>query len=442
MLGQVKPFKDAWAEADKIPGWLTRAEAKQLYDAAMHTPPDGVIIEVGSYRGRSLTILAATGRRVIAIDPVAQGTDAGDGKSPLTEECAASLAAVRDKYANVEWQRKHSREAVVPGKIHMLYIDGDHRAPQPQKDFRYFESSLVPNAIVFFHDFREEGPNMAVCMLESAGALRRIGVVDRLYFGQAPKEDKGDRLRVFLAHPSYGRAEKESHIATKHASTNPAAVQVTCVTGGKSLLAHNFNSMLCQCLDNEFDVFAMLHGDVGASVGWLDVMLDDMAELGLDIIHAAVAIKDGGGITSTALAYSPDRFALCRRLSLKELHELPQTFTIDDVRQSLDSAATHMLPNTGCLVAKAAALKDFPGFNIEDKIERDEDGRYRPLVCPEDWNLGHWAAEQGLRVGCTWKVQTNHYGRHDYSNQDEWGPGCDSFYFTQTAKLEALENAS
>ena len=46
---------DAIAAAMKIDGWLTEREARLLYDLAKSAT--GPIIEIGSWRGRSTTVL-------------------------------------------------------------------------------------------------------------------------------------------------------------------------------------------------------------------------------------------------------------------------------------------------------------------------------------------------------------------------------------------------
>lgn len=59
-------FEKAY-ESITTDGWLTENEAKILWDTAQKTK--GVIVEVGSYRGRSASLLGKLGRPIICIDP-------------------------------------------------------------------------------------------------------------------------------------------------------------------------------------------------------------------------------------------------------------------------------------------------------------------------------------------------------------------------------------
>ena len=64
-------FEEVFARADTVPGWLTRDQARTLFDAALDLPPGGRIIEIGSHQGRSTVVLASAREdvEVVAIDP-------------------------------------------------------------------------------------------------------------------------------------------------------------------------------------------------------------------------------------------------------------------------------------------------------------------------------------------------------------------------------------
>ena len=69
-----------------MPGWLTRAQGRALWDAAATCPADGSIAEIGSHQGRSTVVLARraadAGARVIAIDPFVDGAMFGGAGHP------------------------------------------------------------------------------------------------------------------------------------------------------------------------------------------------------------------------------------------------------------------------------------------------------------------------------------------------------------------------
>ena len=55
--------EQAWQAVDGVAGWMTRGQSDTLYRAAGGCPPDGRIVEIGSFQGRSTIVLA------LAADP-------------------------------------------------------------------------------------------------------------------------------------------------------------------------------------------------------------------------------------------------------------------------------------------------------------------------------------------------------------------------------------
>ena len=65
----------------------------------------------------------------------------------------------------------------------------------------------------------------------------------------------------------------------------------------------------------------------------------------LDILGVAIPIKDNRGMTSIAIGEPGDNWRVKCRLSLREIHSLPVTFTSDDIGGQL-------LLNTGLWVCR------------------------------------------------------------------------------------------
>jgi hypothetical protein len=246
--------------------------------------------------------------------------------------------------------------------------------------------------------------------------------------------------RVFVAQPAYGAGcfERESY----DAPTFEDDCEVFTLPYESSLLANGFNKCVCACIGiDEFDEFLLLHGDVIPTRGFIRTLIEERDKHGFDAIHAACAIKDGRGLTSTALAYSSDPWEKKRRLTTRELHEkLPETFSIDEARD-IDPSAVALLPNTGCLLISARArwfVEAFPGFEIRDRIDRSGE---KPVarVVPEDWNFGYWMAAQGLRVGATRKVATRHVGKVPFMTEIPWGISYDEQYFESDEEVVEKE---
>ena len=172
-----------------IEGWLTDGQAARLAAAAARSRPDGAVVEIGSFRGKSAVVLASTAGSLIAIDPHA-GSDRGPQEIEADEVRGdadfdafhANLAAagVADRVRHV---RKFSDDAHqdVTGPLSLLYVDGAHRFGPARADLRDWGRRVAPGGVMLVHDaFSSIGVTLALlveCALVAALALRRA---DRL----------------------------------------------------------------------------------------------------------------------------------------------------------------------------------------------------------------------------------------------------------------------
>ncbi|HEY0631318.1 MAG TPA: hypothetical protein VGC98_04635, partial [Thermoleophilaceae bacterium] len=66
-------FETALAAVEGVEGWLSDGQARRLYERAAAVPPEGRIVEIGSYRGRSAIVMAnalgGASVELVAIDP-------------------------------------------------------------------------------------------------------------------------------------------------------------------------------------------------------------------------------------------------------------------------------------------------------------------------------------------------------------------------------------
>lgn len=264
-----------------------------------------------------------------------------------------------------------------------------------------------------------------------------------------------DKKKVFLATPHYGTVEYGAMRGAFYGAGCAGQIELFVAESSCSLLTKCFNSKWCQCQnDGCWEYFAMLHADVLPSDGWLDQLVHEMDEGGYDVIHAPVAIKDARNLTSTGLSPAPDNpWGWVRRVAVAELPRLPMTFNAEDCLRSLswrgqwpDQLA--MLPNTGCLVirlkGKEPLWRRFPGFTVLDRIVRitpegcvsadlDGPGEVHEQVVSEDWQLGLWCYQMGLRVACCQKVTTHHVGKYYYATKDStvYGQELDENWFNE-----------
>ena len=147
-------FERVWGVADRIPGWLTRAQGRLLYDEALALPPGATILEIGSHQGRSTVVLgkvadAAEGQ-VIAIDPFVEGRLFGGAPTKTKFLDHLQEAEVGHVVRHVE---DYSTKARVrwDEPFDYLYIDGKHDFWTFTDDLRW--SVFLPSgAPVLVHD--------------------------------------------------------------------------------------------------------------------------------------------------------------------------------------------------------------------------------------------------------------------------------------------------
>lgn len=155
----------AWRRAKDVPGYMGELEFRALGLLAAGAPGPGVIVEIGSFKGKSAIGLASVASHygfgpVVSIDP----HNAPSVTDPMLGEMGTSfddfVANLRGAgmEQNVEVHRAPSREAAKGWNrpIRLLWIDGDHTYAGAKEDFDLFSPFLSEGSIVAFHDTLHE----------------------------------------------------------------------------------------------------------------------------------------------------------------------------------------------------------------------------------------------------------------------------------------------
>lgn len=201
-----------------------------------------------------------------------------------------------------------------------------------------------------------------------------------------------------------------------------------------SNLAYGFNLGLCYALNmkrnGEATHFAMLHSDIEPSPWWLDVLWEEMDRTGAHWISAASPIKDGNGLTSTAIGKGDNRWNVWARITMHELFELPETFCIDDLGENADDLGYELLLNTGCMLIdlrheywdEVGDGAELPlSFDIRNRIIFNPLKGWEAQTESEDWRLSRHLNALGAKLFCTRKVGVKHWGSVPFASTHPWG---------------------
>lgn len=132
-----------------IPGWLTDEEGEALYDLARACRGDGVIVEIGSWKGKSTVCLglgsqAGKSVPVYAVDPHADYRF-GDFKDNVER---AGIAELVRPVASLSQAAADTFDE----PIELLFVDGSHEYDLVLEDFEKWVPKVVDGGWVAFHD--------------------------------------------------------------------------------------------------------------------------------------------------------------------------------------------------------------------------------------------------------------------------------------------------
>ncbi|MBM3822050.1 MAG: class I SAM-dependent methyltransferase [Verrucomicrobia bacterium] len=142
-----------------VNGWLSPMEVRTLYRLARGCTGRGVIVEIGSWQGKSTLCLAGgsqavNGPKVYAIDPhVGSPEHQMEGKIWTFDAFQKNIAdaGLSDRVVPIV---KMSGDAVrdMREPIELLFIDGAHEYEAVKADFENYEPWLMEGGVIAFHD--------------------------------------------------------------------------------------------------------------------------------------------------------------------------------------------------------------------------------------------------------------------------------------------------
>lgn len=194
---------------EKVDGWLSDEEGEFLYNTAKNCGGKGVIVEVGSWKGKSTIWLgkgSKAGNRVkiYAIDPHTGSSEHQKmlGKVSTFEEFKRNIK-MANVYDVVTPIVKTSEEAVKNFRetVEFIFLDGAHEYELVKLDFQLWFPKLINGGTVAFHDtigYRlSAGPKKLVeKYVYKSKHFRKVGFVGSTTFAQKVEQNcLKDRLK-------------------------------------------------------------------------------------------------------------------------------------------------------------------------------------------------------------------------------------------------------
>ena len=175
-----------------VPGYLRDDEAWLLFQLAQQSTGKGVIVEIGSWKGKSTICLALGSKQepkspVYAIDPHVGSSEHQRTFGPISTLKAFKKNIKKAEVASlvkmlVISSRKAAQNFSHP--VELIFIDGDHNYQAVKRDFLDWSPHLVDGGIIAFHDtFSWPGPKKVVDKyLFKSAQFKNIRVIGSITF--------------------------------------------------------------------------------------------------------------------------------------------------------------------------------------------------------------------------------------------------------------------
>jgi predicted O-methyltransferase YrrM len=179
----VKELEDVYS----LPGMLTTTEVECLFRLGQFDEAHGVIVEIGSWKGKSTAALARGAAKthrenVYAIDPHKILPEEGYFEDTEAEflDNLRRLGVHGQVVPMIMTSAEARRGWDKP--IRLLWIDGDHRYEATKLDFALWEPFLTEGGILAMHDtIRKKGPKRVLWkQVFRSGRFQDIALVDNI----------------------------------------------------------------------------------------------------------------------------------------------------------------------------------------------------------------------------------------------------------------------
>ncbi len=153
-------FSEIKKVVDTLDGWLSHDDGANLYSLAKQATGKGVIVEIGSWKGKSTVCLAKGSKRgnnipVYAIDPHSGSPEHVQEKGHIAtfEEFKQNIseAEVEDLVVAIVDTSQHAA-LDFDRPVEVIFVDGAHDYDSVKEDFDLWYPKVVDGGWMAFHD--------------------------------------------------------------------------------------------------------------------------------------------------------------------------------------------------------------------------------------------------------------------------------------------------
>jgi precorrin-6B methylase 2 len=200
-------FDAAFAWIEPVGGWLTRDQARVLFESVRGLPRGATVVEVGSHQGRSTLALALARPdvTVVAIDPFEAGGMFGGPATQRVFEENLARPAVRER---VEHLADRSTRVLDTWRrpVDLVFVDGKHDVLSAMRDLQWGDRLPAGGRLLVHDSFSSIGVTLALLLhVLPSPRLRYAGRVGSLATFERARPTAEDRRALLAELPWFGR---------------------------------------------------------------------------------------------------------------------------------------------------------------------------------------------------------------------------------------------
>ena len=191
--------EDILNKISEIEGWFRSDEIEMMYDIVKNLSGSAAIVEIGSWCGRSLSLITLAARKfgnyskIFSIDPFLTSKSEDNGKFEIFKK-NLEKNDILNEITHIK-EKSHVAGMNFSEKIELLFIDGFHKYDYVKKDFELFSSNVIENGVIILHDVGSYfGPTKLVQELLETRDLKAIAHIGSSFVFRKSKLSTEDEI--------------------------------------------------------------------------------------------------------------------------------------------------------------------------------------------------------------------------------------------------------